>query len=402
MTFFRKIFLTLTMILTFVVAGKVKADDFPEFIVLPDYVTTPDGMVVCPKTGDLLVACPNFGDISKPSCVIRINKAGEVSKWFDVPVLAETGVAHPMGIDLGPDGSVYLCDNQNWPTGNGETGELNQGRLLRLKIDQGKVVSTTVIAQGISHPNGVKIKDGFAYVTVSCLPKIKYHEDFCKNPDCRNIRESSDEFEFLLSAVYRFPVDAENIQVTNTLADENIYAVFPTFNKDCQYGADGIVFDNEGNLYIGNFGDGVILKVVGNTDAGSRFITVVPFAESQPIPPLNLENGTVDPDFLPKATRIAMRTVDGICHDPETGCFYVADFSNNAVARVSADGKSISFFAQSPDNDGLHGELNQPGEPCIWNGRLAVTCFDMVCDPDKVNTRHDPKATIVFLPLNTK
>ncbi|MDO4585765.1 MAG: phage head-tail adapter protein [Planctomycetia bacterium] len=388
--------LTLLLLLINIVASQnLFANDFPNFIILPDYVSTPDGMVVCPETGDLLVACPNFGDISRPACVIRINQAGEVSKWFEVPVLDETGVAHPMGIDLGPDGTVFLCDNQNWPTGNGENGELNQGRLLRLTIKDNKVAEIKIVAEGFSHPNGVKIRDGFAYVTVSCLPKIKF-ADYC-----RQTKQKADSSELLLSAVYRFPIDAQNIKITNTLADKNIYAIFPTLNKDCQYGADGIVFDKNGQLYIGNFGDGTILKIVENKDKNQLFpASVVPFAKCQPIPPLNKKDGTPDEHFLDKATKVAMRTVDGICYDPTKGDFYVADFSNNAIAKVDSTGKEISFFAQSSDNDGLKGELNQPGEPCLWNGRLAVTCFDMVCDADKVNSKHDKKATIVFLPLN--
>ena len=392
--FSSKRLLILAAVLSVFITQKSYADDFPNFIVLPDYVSTPDGMAVCPESGDLIVACPNFGDISQPGCVVRINQAGEVSKWFDVPVLEETGVAHPMGIDLAPDGTVLICDNQNWPTGNGEDGELNQGRLLRLTIENNEVIETKVVAEGISHPNGVKVRDGFAYVTVSCLPKVKY-ADYC-----RETNQEANSSDLLLSAVYKFPIDSETIKASNTMADENIYAIFPTFNKDCQYGADGIVFDKAGQLYVGNFGDGTILKVVENKEKSAPFpASVVPFAQCEPIPPLYREDGSLDEDFLDKATKVAMRTVDGTCYDPDAEMFYVADFSNNAVAQVDSTGQNISFFAQSPDNDGLDGQLNQPGEPCLWNGRLAVTCFDMVCDPDKVNTKHDDKATIVFLPV---
>jgi len=41
-------------------------------------------------------------------------------------VLAETGHAYPMGIAFGPDGDLYVCDNQNWPTGNGQAGSAGQ------------------------------------------------------------------------------------------------------------------------------------------------------------------------------------------------------------------------------------------------------------------------------------
>lgn len=349
---------------------------FPEFLVLPDYVATPDGMAICPDTGELVVACPNFGDTKKPACLIRIDRNGNVRKWVDVPVLEETGQAFPMGIAFGPDKSVWLCDNQNWPTGNGDDGQLNQGRLLRLKIEQDRVVETTVVADKISHPNGVKIRDGCAYMTVSCLPKIKEKDGL------------------LRSAVYRFQLDDANIHLTNTAEDPNLYALITTKNTDCQYGADGICFDAEGSLIIGNFGDGELIRIT--TDREKPVLSV--YARSKPIPPLNAADGRPDAAFLQKATQIAMRTTDGICR-ADDGTIFVADFSNNAVARVAPGGKSIDFLAISPDTDGLDGGLNQPGEPCLWNGYLAVTCFDMVTGPDKVNTKHDGQATIVFLPI---
>lgn len=354
------------------------ANEFPDFIVLPDYVSTPDGMAICPDTGDLIVACPNFGDDSKPACVIRIDKSGKVEKWFDVPVHPDTKKACPMGIEFAPDGSLFICDNQNWPTGNGKNGELSQGRLLRVVLDGKRIVSTTAVASNIPHPNGVKIRGGFAYITVSCLPIIHA------------------ENGLLSSGVYCFPITANNIRIKGTLDDPNLIVLFQTQNPDCQYGADGLCFDESGNLFIGNFGDGTVLLAKPD---GLKRITTSIYVKSNPIPPLNLPGGTPDPNFLKKAVSIPMRTTDGMCRDLKTGDIYVADFSNNAIAKIAGSDRSLSFLAISPDNNRLGGGLNQPGEPCLWNGRLAVTCFDMVAGPDKVNSKHDSKATVVFLRL---
>ena len=52
---------------------------------------------------------------------------------------------------------------------------------------------------------------------------------------------------------------------------------------------------------------------------------------------------------------------------------------------MTPDG-TIRRIAQSPDSDGLHGELNQPGEPIVWDGRIIASCFDLVTGPGKVNT----------------
>jgi len=75
---------------------------------------------------------------------------------------------------------------------------------------------------------------------------------------------------------------------------------------------------------------------------------------------------------------------------------YIADFCANAIAKVTPDG-TVTRIAQSPDSDGLHGELDQPGEPIVWQNRIIVSCFDLVTGPDKVNTKHEMPATLAAI-----
>lgn len=337
-------------------------------VVLPEFCPTPDGMAV-DSAGNLVVACPNFADSNYPGCLIQISPDGKVRKWCDIPRLAETGKAFPMGIAFGEDGDLFVCDNQNWPTGNGDEGEVNQGRLLRLRIRDGKVEKTTVVARGISHPNGVRIRDGQAYVTVSMLPKVKRSDGL------------------LSSAVYRFDVDDQGIELSNTLDDPNLLVSFVTRNPDCQYGADGLAFDSEGNLFVGNFGDGALHKVTFD-EAGKVTGTSV-FAKTTFATPMS------SAQFAERMVQGKMRTTDGICID-ENDNIFVADFSNNAVCRVDPQGH-IVVLAQSPDCDGSLGGLDQPGEPILWQGKLVVSCFDIVTGPDKVNTRHDKPFTLAWI-----
>jgi sugar lactone lactonase YvrE len=346
---------------------------------LPDFAVTPDGMAIAPD-GDLLLACPNFASYapgatkpSVPARFVKIGKDRKVRDLFECPVLAETGRACPMGVEFGPEGDLYVVDNQNWVAGNGADGEINQGRILRLRLDGDKLVGTTVLAKGISHPNGLRLRNGQVYVAVSKLPKIK-------RPD-----------GLMVSAVYRFPADGRDIQVNNTLDDPNILATFVTENKYAQYGLDGIVFDSKGNLFVGNFGDGAIRKLTFDDKGG--FAGVSLFARTD-------HDYSLDPKlpgFLAKATAAKMRTTDGMCVDRADN-IYVADFSNNAIARVTPGGV-ISVLAQNGDTGGRNGDLNEPGEPIVWNGMLVVSNFDAVIEPDKVNTKHESPATLSFLRL---
>lgn len=257
-----------------------------------------------------------------------------------------------MGLAFGPDWDLYIVDNQGW---SGDERLKFRGRILRVRMNGDQIEKVTVVADGMEHPNGIRIKGEYLYVTQSTMVKEK--------------TESGE----LLSCVYRFHLDDENIHVTNTLSDKNIFATWLTHNPNDQYGVDGIVFDHEGNLYIGNFGDGEIFKISFNEDGSIRENTL--FAK--------------DPENL--------RSTDGMTID-EFGNIYVADFVVNAIARIDKEGH-VKRIAQSPDTDGFHGELDQPGEPCVWNGRIAISCFDCVVGDDKVNTAHELPATMSLLDI---
>lgn len=316
------------------------------FAKLPDYVSTPDGMAIDAE-GNLILACPNYADPSMPGCLLKFDRAGKVRKWVDVPASPETGHAFPMGIAFGPDGDLYICDNQGW---SGQPELVFRGRILRLRIRDDKVIKTTVVAHGMEHPNGIRINRNHMYVTHSMLSRVK------------------DPSGLLVSCVYRFRLDDENIAITNTLDDPNVFTTFITHNKDIQYGADGIEFDKLGNLYVGNFGDGAVHKITFN------------------------EDGTAKENAVWAKNPSQLKSTDGMIIDSE-GNIYIADFCANAVARVSPSG-TVTRIAESPDTDGLHGELDQPGEPIIWQGRLVVTCFDLVTGPQMVNTKHEMPATL--------
>lgn len=321
------------------------------FARLPDFVSTPDGMAIDPQ-GNLILACPNYADQSLPGCLAKIDSNGNIRKWVDVPVLPETGLASPMGIAFAPDGDLYVCDNQGWP---GEERLQYKGRILRLRIRNDEVIRCTEVARHMEHPNGMRIRNGYVYVTQSSLSRVTH-------PSGK-----------LVSCVYRFALDDEGIEITNTLEDKNILATFITEDPDCQYGVDGIEFDKDGNLYIGNFGDGAVYRLTFHADGSVR------------------ENAVWarDPEQLV--------STDGMIMDDD-GNLYIADFCANAIVKVTPDAR-VTRLAQSPDCDGLDGGLDQPGEPILWHGKLIVSCFDLVTDGKSVNTAHEMPATLAMLEL---
>ncbi len=322
------------------------------FCLLPDYVSTPDGMAVH-ESGDLILACPNYAIEEMPGCVLRITKDRQIRKWFNVPVLEETGQARPMGIDIGPDGDLYIVDNQGW---SGNPKYYHKGRILRIRMDGDEMVYCKTVAYNMEHPNGLKILKNKIYVTNST-------QELIKDPSGK-----------LVSCINVFRLDEEEIEMTNTLADsDHILDTFITENPECQYGMDGIIFDAEGNLYVGNFGDGSIWKLI------------------------LMEDGTIKSKELYAQDAANLRTTDGMTFD-DKGNLYIADFSANAIGMVTPD-RQVFRLAQSPDTDGFNGELDQPGEPCFWNGDLIISCFDLVTGPDKVNTSHEQPATMSMIRL---
>ncbi len=183
------------------------------FSVLPEYICTPDGMEI-DREGNLVLSCPNYADDNLSGCVVKLDREGNVKKWFDVPVLEETGVARNMGIAFDSEYNVYLCDNQGWSE---KEDVLFKGRVLRLKVtDEGEILETKVVAYGMEHPNGIRIRGDYMYVTQSYLHPVK------------------DPSGKLVSCVYRFALEDENIKITNTLEDPNILTTFLTQNPDCQ------------------------------------------------------------------------------------------------------------------------------------------------------------------------
>jgi len=134
---------------------------------LPDTCNTPDGMRLFPsddaKNADIVVSCPNFGDTTYPGILMQITKppqGGVVTvPFFAVPPHPATGKAGPTGLDFGPDGNLYVADNQylHDPT--------FKSRLIRVRVADGTAVGVDVLVEGFKAANAVAWKGDQLYVS---------------------------------------------------------------------------------------------------------------------------------------------------------------------------------------------------------------------------------------------
>ncbi len=286
----------LTFCFVLITSGGISAQDTDNlqpaklFVELPDYCPTPDAFDIAPD-GSLIMSCPNFADKNQPGVLVRITKDGKVSKLIDVPVLKETGKAQPMGIAYDDDGALYVCDNQG-----------NKGRILKLSFDNDKLVNTEVVAHGFNSINGIRYYDGSVYITQTKLPKLKKDK--------------------VVGGVYSFKTTDRNIKVKNDKSDTNLIYTSTTQNPNRQVGLDGLVFDKDGNLFVGNLGDATIYK-----------LSLTP-------------EGKVSNEEIYAKLPITSAP-DGINIDNE-GNLYVAGFAQNQIFKIDTNRK-VTLIAQYPE-----------------------------------------------------
>ena len=317
------------------------------FLSLPDTCNTPDGMTLDEKTGDIYLSCPNFNDDKFPGIILKIDKANGAKQFFDMPLHAETKKAGPMGLDIGPDGNLYVADNQYF------SDKDHKSRLIRITIKAGRAVGAAdVVVDGFKLSNAVIWKGNDVYVSDTFF-------DLEDKPGA--------------SGIYRISLDEMNAGCVKLnpkgTADPHLIATFTTVpnHRNDLAGADGLTFDSKGNLYTGNFGDGVLSKITFDSDGKVTSNEV--FVKS------------------PKMT-----CVDGIFCDLKTDTIYVADSEKNAIQVVSPDG-TLTTLWENVDTDGADGLLDQPCEVVIRGNDMIIVNFDMPF-PGLKNTEYDKHHTL--------
>lgn len=312
------------------------------FADLGESCSTPDGMAI-DKNGKLFLAVTNLETFNLfGSKILTFDRKNKPSVWFsDLPIHPLTGKVHPMGIEFGSDGNLYIADNQYFAGGK------NASRILRIVVENGKPQKAEVLVEGLGFSNGIRLYKNRIYLT-----------DFM----------TGDSKE---SAVYSFDLNELN---THSLkldeANRGNYQIgtFPV-------GIDGLTLDHDGNLYAGHFINGSITKFEFNENREVKSKEIILQSDE-------------------------FKCADGMFYDKTRNCIFLANLSNNSIHMLDLESNSLNLLWVNDDNNGATGWLDNPCETIVYKKKLIVVNFDTFTG-DK-NSEVDKYKTISAFKLSKK
>lgn len=302
------------------------------FADLGETCTTPDGMAL-DKKGNLYLSVLNPTSFEKNGAkILTFDKNDKPITWFDqLPLHPITKRVHPMGMEFGPDGNLYLMDNQFF------AGKENFSRLIRIVVENGKPKQAEVLAEGFNFGEAVRWSKNRVYITDALA---------------ENKRESS-IYSFSLEELNKGKIILDAPTKSTHLI--SLFTLKPEVTKRT-IGIDGIAFDKKGDLYAGNFGDGVITKFEFTKDGKVKSKKVV-----------------FDSDKL--------KCCDGFFYDKKRNSIFIANYDNNSVHQLDLNTNTISLIWENENADGADGQLDNPCETIIYKGKLLVVNYDTFKGP---------------------
>ncbi|MFH1920463.1 MAG: hypothetical protein ABIP48_11335 [Planctomycetota bacterium] len=319
------------------------------FLELPlDLCNTADAMCLLPD-GNIILSVPNFNDQSQQPLFMKITPDNEAEVFMELPNHPETGKPiGPLGICVAPSGDLFFGDLQQEVQ--------RKSRVMRIGMEDGRPRELIPAIEGFTVANALIIRDGYLYVSETQM-----------DPDAKPC----------VSGVFRFKLDeledAIVVLATPFAEDPHLIGTMETFDEELPLGADGLAFDKEGNLYVGNFAGGTVHRFQFDNEGNVTSNEI--FARA---------------DF--------MKSADGLFFDPVTDKIYVADSRSNAVQVVSLDG-SVETLAQNGVTDGLDGGMDQPCEVLLRGRELIVSNMDWPV-PGGLNTQYDKPCTLSVIKLD--
>jgi sugar lactone lactonase YvrE len=324
------------------------------FLSLDETCNVPDGMAL-DEDSNIMLSVPNYVDPSHAGRLMKltiVDGKPTPSVFYMLPPHPETGKVPPMGLEFGPDGNVYVADNQYFLDKN------YKSRLLKVIVKDGEAVGCEVAVDGFKLANAVRWKGNDVYVSDTFFDlKHKKHQ----------------------SGVYRISLAEMNAGTVTLLPDAkdpHLVAQYTAkdFGKDEETaGADGVCFDSEGNLYCGNFGDGVISRTTFNADGSVRSQEVI----------------VDDPEI---------ECCDGITCDLRTDEVYITNSKNNSIHVLDTKTSEHRLLWVNDDDNGATGLLDQPCEPLLRGDELIVVNFDYTF-PGLKNSENDEHNTLSVFKL---
>ncbi len=319
-------------------------------IELPEKYNTPDALCLMPN-GDVIVTVPNVNDRESPPAILRIKPDNTYEEFYTLPAHPVTGETYPFGVAT--DGKDLFVADLQWFANPEEPG--HNARVMWIPMEDGKPGEAKSIIEGLVTANAVLIRDGYIYVS-----------DTIMKPGTQP----------LVSGVFRFSLEEakkETIRVTQPLEDDpHCIGTILTHHPDIPFGADGLAMDKDGNLYVGNYADGIVHKIEFEDDGTPKAPTE--FAKAP-----------------------FMKSCDGLFYDAKRDVIIVADMMANAIQIVFMDG-TVRTLAQDAASDGSGGRLSSPSEAIVRGDEVIACNFDMVL-PGGVNQEFGPPHTISVIKL---
>ena len=341
---------------------------------LPENLHNPDGMTVS-RDGQTLYMCnPNFngrendeGPKKNSAFLVSFDLQTQRGRpqmeiLLEFPPLAETGQFGCMGLDTGPDGHLYICDNQYFFDAD------HKSRIVRVIMNGKKPTGKIeVVVTGMKLANALHWMEDKMLVTDTFL-------DLEGKWGSGGVWAFTKEEALKAGSGNNPPIALKpNGTDPHLVVIEEVEKV----GRGDNAGADGITSTPDGVVYMGNFGDGAMYRIT--FDANLK-------AKSEKI----------------HAAGEVFGCCDGIFYDKRTDKIYINDSEKNAIRAFkpikAGEKPKFELIWENGDTDGADGSLDQPAELVVVGNRMIISNFDWPF-PGLLNTEFQAPYTMSVITL---